>query len=125
MKLREFLLNAYNTYMCRVKVAHTYVKAIEENMNNYRNENCSIETMAVNTTLYRMVSFGSKDTHIINIMAHGNNDYPPFIRKEDFGNIGTDIFTIYIPMGKYSKYTYFQKINCMGKLYKMILHKVI
>lgn len=124
MKIGEKIINTYNTYMSRIKVAHVYVKAIEDNISNYKDVNCSFESMAVNSPLYKLVSFGSKDTHIINIMGHENNDYPPFVRKEEFDNIDTDIFTIYIPMEKYIRYTYFQKLNCVGKLFQMILHNI-
>ena len=122
MKIIDFLMNGYTKYMSRVKIARTYVKAIENNMCNYKNEDHIIESMSVGSPLYRIVSFGSRDSHIINIMGHENNDYPPFVKKEDFMNVDIDIFTIYIPIDKYTKYTYFQKINCMGKLYQMLLH---
>ena len=36
MKIGETLLNIYNTCMCRLRVAHAYVNAIENNMHRYK-----------------------------------------------------------------------------------------
>ena len=126
MKIGETLLNIYNTCMCRLRVAHAYVNAIENNMHRYKDGKYAIESMVVGSTLYRLATYCSRDTQVINIMAHENNEYPPFVKQEHFEGLeDTKIFTIYIPMEKYKKYTYFQKMNCIGKLYQMILHKEI
>lgn len=124
MKIKDFITNIYEIYNCRFKVAIAYVNVIEKTRINYKNESKAFGSLGEHT-LYRLLSFGSKDTSIINIMGHENNDYNPFAKKEDFKNLETDIYTMFIPMERYNNYTYLQKIKCIGELYETIFHEAI